>query len=164
MHSKLLSSQFPSEIDSYKPPLQYLYFSSYKQWACSACIIFSLFASVHFRPCLQEINLLTFILAENSSFCEKRFTNGSHFKSSEMLSTFAHWYVENYADVKTKRNWCPLRSQMRAKLAAHSKTDFAVNGAALRRGTHRITSCECALGFETRSANRLDEEIKPCYS
>ncbi len=40
MPSKLLSSQFPSEIYSYKPPAQYLYFSSYKQWACSACTIF----------------------------------------------------------------------------------------------------------------------------
>ncbi len=66
MHSKLLSSQFPSEIYSYKPPPQYLYFSSYKQWACSACTIFSLFASVHFSPCLQEINLWTFILAETA--------------------------------------------------------------------------------------------------
>ncbi len=83
-------SQFPSEIYSYKPPPQYLYFSSNKQWACSACTIFSLFASVHFSPCLQEINLWTFILAENSSFCEKRFTNESHLKSSEILSTFAH--------------------------------------------------------------------------
>ncbi len=66
MQSKLLSSQFPSEIDSYKPPPQYLYFSSYNQWACSACTIFSLFASVHFSPCLQEINLWTFILAETA--------------------------------------------------------------------------------------------------
>ncbi len=66
MHSKLLSSQFPSEIDSYKPPPQYLYFSSYKQWACSACTIFSLFASVHFSPCLQEINLWTFISSETA--------------------------------------------------------------------------------------------------
>ncbi len=31
MHSKLLSSQFLSEIDSYKPPPQYLYFLSNKQ-------------------------------------------------------------------------------------------------------------------------------------
>ncbi len=66
MHSKLLLSQFPSEIDSYKPPPQYLYFSSNKQWACSACTIFSLFASVNFSPCLQEINLWTFILAETA--------------------------------------------------------------------------------------------------
>ncbi len=66
MQSKLLSSQFPSEIYSYKPPPQYLYFSSYKQWACSACTIFSLFASVHFSPCLQEINLWTFSLAETA--------------------------------------------------------------------------------------------------
>ncbi len=51
MQSKLLSSQFPSEIDSYKPPPQYLYFSSNKQWGCSACTIFSLFASVHFLAC-----------------------------------------------------------------------------------------------------------------
>ncbi len=64
MPSKLLLSQFPSEIDSYKPPPQYLYFSSYKQWACSACTIFSLFASVHISLCLQEINLWTFILAK----------------------------------------------------------------------------------------------------
>ncbi len=55
--SRNFSSQFPSEIYSYKPPPQYLYFSSYKQWACSACTIFSLFASVNFNPCLQEINL-----------------------------------------------------------------------------------------------------------
>ncbi len=31
MQSKLLSSQFPSEIYSYKPPPQYLYFLSNKQ-------------------------------------------------------------------------------------------------------------------------------------
>ncbi len=95
MQSKLLSSQFPSEIYSYKPPPQYLYFSFYKQWACSACTIFSLFASVHFRD--KPMNFYfgwncswAFILAENFSFCEKRFTNESHFKSSEILSTFAH--------------------------------------------------------------------------
>ncbi len=66
MQSKLLSSQFLSEIDSYKPPPQYLYFLSNKQWACSACTIFSLFASVNFNPCLQEINLWTFILSETA--------------------------------------------------------------------------------------------------
>ncbi len=32
MPSKLLSSQFPSQIDSYKPPPQYLYFFCYQQF------------------------------------------------------------------------------------------------------------------------------------
>ncbi len=96
---QLISSQFPSEIYSYKPPPQYLYFSSYKQWACSACTIFSLFASVHFSPCLQEINLWTFILAETAvellfwrktPASVKRGLQTAHFKSNEILSTFDH--------------------------------------------------------------------------
>ncbi len=173
MQSKLLSSQFPSEIYSYKPPPQYLYFSSNKQWACSACTIFSLFASVHFSPCLQEINLWTFILAETAVellFWRKTPASVKRGLQTRLISNLAKYC--QHLPIKMlkimlmwkKCNWCPLRSQMRTKLTAHSKTGFNVKGAALRRGKHRITSCECALGFETHSSNRLDEEIKPCYT
>ncbi len=57
MHSKLLLSQFPSEIDSYKPPTQYLYFHPINSELALPVQYFLCSASVNFSPCLQEINL-----------------------------------------------------------------------------------------------------------
>ncbi len=164
MQSKLLSSQFLSEIDSYKPPPQYLYFLSNKQWACSACTIFSLFASVNFNPCLQEINLWTFILAETAVellFWRKlqllwkevykclisNLTKYCQHLTIKMLKIMLMWKSVTGARCGLR---CALNSQ---HIQKHSKTEKPLWDA--ENTGSRAASAHLALKHST---NRLDEE------